>query len=168
MLLILVRVILFVKSSIQLLSAYTRLVLPLIVLGIGLSGCSGFSMTSLPSFGFGGSSGSQSPDCSEIEKRMGHAHKKYARALGREKPSIYLTFTGNLSRTMKRNRLRGVHEMSDIHLDNVVDRTQQACQIGHLSRSVCRGAGRLGAAYKPLVLAAREAHENYCGNRQIR
>ena len=99
---------------------------------------------------------------------MSHAHKKYARALGREKPSIYLTFTSNLSRIMKRNRLRGVHEMSDLHLDNVVDRTKQACQVGNLSRSICRGAGRLGAAYKPLVLAAREAHENYCGNRKIR
>ncbi|MCF6197839.1 MAG: hypothetical protein L3J67_00320 [Hyphomicrobiaceae bacterium] len=125
-------------------------------------------MSSLPSFGFGGNDDSQSPDCSEIEKRMAHAHQKYAQALGREKPTIYLTFTGNLSRTMKRNRLRGVHELTDIYLDNIVDRTQQACVSGNLSRSTCRGAGRLGTAYKPLVLTAREAYDNYCGNRQIR
>jgi len=157
-----------VRCSIQRLRVRGRIAAPLLSLGIGLSGCSGFSVGSLPSFGFGSSTGSQSPDCSEIEKRMSHAHQKYARALAREKPAIYLTFTGNLSRTMKKNRLHGVHEMTDFQLDAVIDNTQQACISSKLARSVCRGADRLGKAYKPLVLAAREAHENYCGNRKIR
>jgi len=168
MLLIVVRVFIAGNCSIQQLRAGARNVIPLLLLGMVLSGCSGFSIASLPSFGFGGRDSSQSPDCSEIEKRMAHAHRKYARALGHEKPSIYLTFTGNLSRTMKRNHLRGLYEMTDLHLDNVVNRTQQTCMTDNLSRSTCRGAGRLGAAYKPLVLTAREAHDNYCGNRQIR
>ena len=144
------------------------LIAPLLFLAAGLSGCTSFSTSSLPSFGFGGASSSLSPDCTEIEKRMRHAHQKYASALNKEKPAIYLTFTGNLSRTMRKYRLAGIHQMTDLHLDSVIDRTQQTCTMGHLGRSICRGANRLGRAYKPLVLAAREAHENYCGNRPIR
>ncbi len=168
MLFILVRVISVIYCSFQRIYAHAYSIALLFLLAIGVSGCSSFSMSSLPTFGLGGSDSSHSPDCSEIEKRMVYAHHEYAQALGREKPSIYLTFTGNLSKTMRRYHLRGVHEMTDRHLDKVVDHTQQACMTDNLSRSVCRGAGRLGAAYKPLVLTAREAYENYCGNRRIR
>ena len=148
--------------------ANVRVVAPLLLLATGLSGCTSLSTSSFPSFGFGGSDSSLSPDCTQIEQRMRHAHKKYASALGHEKPAIYLTFTSNLSRTMKHNQLSGIHQMTDLHLDGIVERTQQACFMGQLGRSVCTGAARLGRAYKPLVLAARESHENYCGNRPIR
>ena len=156
----------FIVSITRFRHNFARLIAPLLVFATSLTGCTSFSTTSLPSFGFG-SSTSQSPDCTEIEKRMRFAHKQYASALGHEKPAIYLTFTGNLSRTMKKNHLAGIYQMTDLHLDHVVDRTQQSCFMGNLGRSVCAGANRLGRAYKPLVLAAREAHENYCGNRPI-
>ena len=152
----------------QLQRAGLLLFLQLFLLATSLAGCSSFSTSSFPSFGFGGATSSLSPDCTEIEQRMGFAHRQYASALSRENPAIYLTFTGNLSRTMMKNKLRGVHQMTDLHLDNVVDRTQDACARSTLGRTDCRGANRLGRAYKPLVLAAREAHENYCGNRPIR
>lgn len=161
------------ETRIRFETAYTlprvvaRLIASLILLTMGLAGCTSFSTVSLPSFGFGGDSSSHSPDCTEIEKKVRRAYKKYASVLGREKPAIYLAFTGQLSRTMKRNHLKGVHQMTDVHLDTVVGRTRQACIKGKLDRSVCSGANRLGRAYKPLVLAAREAHENYCGNRPI-
>ncbi len=168
MLFIVVRVISVIYYSLQRVYARASLVGLLLLLGIGLSGCSSFSMSSLPTFGFGGGDNSHTPDCSEIEKRMVYAHHEYAQALSREKPAVYLTFTGNLSKTMRRYHLRGVHEMTDRHLDKIVDHTQQACMTRNLARSVCLGADRLGAAYKPLVLTAREAYENYCGNRRIR
>ncbi|MCP4936725.1 MAG: hypothetical protein GY927_21605 [bacterium] len=141
---------------------------PLMVLAIGLSGCTSLSTYSFPSFGFGRSSSSSSPDCTEIEQRMGSAHKKYAKALRQEEPAIYLEFTGNLSKTMKKNRLKGIYQMTDYHLDDVIDKTSHSCFMASLDNSVCRGVSRLGLAYKPLVLAARQAHENYCGNRVIR
>lgn len=141
---------------------------PLVILAIGLSGCTSLSTSSFPSFGFGGSSSSSTPDCTEIEQRMGSAHKKYAKALRQEKPAIYLGFTGNLSKTMRKNRLKGLYQMTDYHLDNVVDKTSHSCFMASLDNRVCQGASRLGRAYKPLVLAARQAHENYCGNRVIR
>ena len=140
----------------------------MILLGASLSACTSLSTSSFPSFGFGGTDSSQSPDCSEIEQRMGVAHKQYAMALRQEQPSIYLTFTGNLSRTMRKNQLAGIYQMTDYHLDSVVDRTQDTCFMASLDNNTCRGANRLGQAYKPLVLAARQAHENYCGNRPIR
>ncbi len=141
---------------------------PLMVLVIGLSGCTSLSTSSFPSFGFGGTDSSSSPDCTEIEQRMGSAHKKYAKALRQEKPAIYLGFTGNLSRIMRKNRLKGIYQMTDYHLDSVVDKTSHNCFMASLDNSICRGASRLGRAYKPLVLAARQAHENYCGKREIR
>ncbi len=144
------------------------LLAPMMIIAVGVSGCTSFSSSSLPSFGFGGSSSSSSPDCSEIEQRMGAAHKKYARALRREQAAIYLTFTGNLSRTMRNNQIRGLYQLTDYHLDRVVDRTSDACFMASLDNKVCRGANRLGRAYKPLVLVAREAHQNYCGNRPFR
>ena len=143
-----------------------RLILPLTILTLGLSGCANVSTSTLPTFSFGGSS-SLSADCTEIESRLRLAHKKYATALGHEKPAVYLTFTGHLSRTMRNNHLAGLHQMTDRHLDKVVGRTRQACIKGNLGYSICAGANRLGRAYKPLVLATREAHENYCGNRPI-
>ncbi len=147
---------------------WCSLLAPVLVLALGLSGCTSLSTSSLPTFGFGGASSSSSPDCTEIEQRMGSAHKKYAKALRQEKPAIYLGFTGNLSKTMRKNRLKGIYQMTDYHLDNVVDKTSHSCFMASLDNSVCRGASRLGRAYKPLVLAARQAHENYCGNRVIR
>ncbi len=147
---------------------WCSLLAPVLVLALGLSGCTSLSTCSLPTFGFGGASSSFSPDCTEIEQRMGSAHKKYAKALRREKPAIYLGFTGNLSKTMRKNRLKGIYQMTDYHLDNVVDNTSHGCVMASLDNSVCLGASRLGRAYKPLVLAARQAHENYCGNRVIR
>lgn len=99
---------------------------------------------------------------------MHRAHRQYAAVLNREKPAIYLNFTGNLSRTMRKNRLKGIYQMTDLYLDKVVEATRASCLKDHLKRETCRGASRLGRAYKPLVLAAREAYENYCGNRPIR
>ncbi len=147
-----------------------KLIVPFFILTTGLAGCSSFSTSSLPSFGFGFGSGasSQSPDCEKIEKQMRRAHRQYAAALGQEKPAIYLTFTGNLSRTMSRHRLAGLYQMTDRHLDGVIDRTRNACVMGNLDRADCAGAYRLGRAYKSLVLVSRKAHENYCGNRPIR
>ena len=139
-----------------------------IVLTGGLSGCTGLSTSALPTFGFGVGSYSKSPDCVEIEKRMQVAHREYAMALRRERPAIYLTVTGNLSRTMKKNRLTGLYQMTDYYLDEVVDRTSDTCVMASLNNQVCQGASRLGRAYKPLVQVAREAHENYCGGRPIR
>lgn len=145
----------------------TRLILPLTILTLGLTGCSSFSSSTLPTFSFGGGSSSLSADCTEIESRLRRAHKKYAMVLGHEKPAVYLTFTGHLSRTMRKNHLAGLHQMTDRHLDTVVGRTRQACIKGNLGYSICAGANRLGRAYKPLILVTREAYENYCGNRPI-
>ena len=141
---------------------------PVILLAVSLSGCTSLSPSSLSIFSFGGAGGALSPDCAEIEQRMQSMHKKYARALRRERPAIYLTFTGNLSRSMTQNQLSGIYQMTDYHLDTVVDRTVNTCVMASLTNNVCQGANRLGRAYKPLVLVAREAHENYCGKRVIR
>ncbi len=58
--------------------------------------------------------------------------------------------------------------MTDLNLDEVIERTRNACVMGALPHNECAGATRLGQAYKPLVLASRQAYENYCGNRPIR
>ena len=99
---------------------------------------------------------------------MEKAKKRYASVLSREKPAIYLGFTGNLSRTMKRKRLKGVYQLTDLQLDEVIDQTRQQCIDARLPRSICRGSRRIGDAYQPLLAAARDAHKNYCGDRPIR
>ena len=125
---------------------FLRVVVPLVLLGVGLSGCTGFSTSSFPSFGFGGSDGSQSPDCGEIEKRMGIVHQKYASALSKEHAAIYLSFTGNLSKTMVKNRLRGLYQMTDTHLEDVVGRTQRACAKDNLAYAAMPGSRSSGAS----------------------
>jgi len=140
----------------------------LISLSFGLSACSGLSMSTLPSFGFGSGHEASAADCEEIEKRMGLVHQQYAKALKREKPSVYLAFSRNLSHIMRKKHLRGVRELTDVTLEQVVDTTAHRCYMDNHSRTVCLGARRLAKAYKPVILAAREAYKNYCGNRPIR
>lgn len=144
--------------------------LALAVICLTLGGCTAMTGSLFPSFGSYGSSDSASstPDCTEIEQRMSKAKNRYASVLGREKPAVYLSFAGNLSRSMKSHRLKGVHEMTDLQLDDVVSETADGCLSRQLPRSVCAGAERLGDAYRPLVLAARDAFTNYCGDRPIR
>jgi hypothetical protein len=140
----------------------------LICVGSGLGGCTAMTGSLFPSLGFSGSDADASPDCGEIEQRIDSAKIRYAAVLGKEKPAVYLTFAGNLSKSMKSNRLKGVQEMTDLQLDEVVSETEGICLSRKLPRNICEGAERLGEAYRPLVVAARDAYANYCGDRPIR
>lgn len=136
--------------------------------GAGLAGCSAVTGSLLPDFGAFGGGRDASPDCAEIEQRMTSAKLRYASVLGGERPAIYLGFTGNLSKSMTAHRLNGLHELTELQIDEVVDDTANSCRSSRLPREVCEGAARLGEAYRPLVTAARDAYHNYCGERPIR
>jgi hypothetical protein len=139
---------------------------PLLLAGTVLGGCSAMTGSLFPSFGF--SDTSSSPDCGEIEQRMQSARTTYASVLGKEKPAVYLGFAGNLSRAMKAKHLKGVHELTDLQLDEVVTETRDQCLSQQLPRTVCNGADRLADAYRPMIVAAHDAYNNYCGDRPIR
>jgi hypothetical protein len=138
------------------------------VVCLSLAGCSAMTGALFPTFGLASDDDEAGADCGEIAQRMTSAKSSYASVLGRERPAVYLSFAGNLSKAMKSKKLKGVHEMTDLQLDDVVSDTRTGCLSKHLPNEVCAGAERLGEAYRPVLLAAHDAYAADCTDHPVR